>query len=266
MTIISTVVNLLLPASRMGEIKNNSDYIFTLEKPIVAPVNNTFILQNININGNRSCYTISKKIDFTVLVNGAIKSSISIEPKNWNSNDLIKIITGIDLSAGSITNQTSTTGINIKEGFNQLVADDVTKSLQLQFNSNDFKIIAALLGLPGAFDSTGIGSYNVPSNGLFPGNFLTDLFSTSEIQLGFSATVSSETIPISIKCRESFQIGLGRNEPIVLPSVGSMPLGYLPNNLNTIKQIRVRLATSDYDLLPRFLYNLSINLLITSKF
>ena len=251
-------INLLLQPSDPDSQKNYSDYIYKLDIPMNIPSGSKVFLGSINVNGDRSCFIIPKKLVMTTLVNGATVATVTIESKIWEVEDLIKKITG----EGS-----TPTGISIMDGYERFIASDVSKSLTIQFQLSDWQLLSSLLGLEGQSEWSGAASYNIPADGKFPRNFMMNLFTSAQISLGFAGDLPSQPgpcdlslVPLQVKIREAFQIGNGFNNPLSLPSFGNEWLCQLSQSLSKISFVRMRISTPDNDLLPHFLFKISFSL------
>jgi hypothetical protein len=238
--------NFIILPSNSGSTTNYCDYIYQL-----SSASSISDIQNITINGNRTCFTIPKELVITTLVNGTIFATITIPAQIYTVEELITLLT-------------TSSGFEVRTGYNQFIASNPSQSLELQFNNSLFSILSPLLGLLPPVTTP--GTYTIPSDGIFPGYYMMNLFNNLQIQLGFGKSTLNITdfsnvslIPLTCKIRESFQIGNGFDNPIILPSYGNFPLASLPY-LYQILYLRIRISTPDYDLLPYLIYNLSLSI------
>lgn len=222
---------------------DQTDYIYTFSPSVSFTGSTSAFLEKIYINGNRELTTPSSGsniIEFFTLTNGVLKTpSIKIDLNATEAVNKAAVIANGDISISG-----GDTGDRFK-------ATDITKQLQLQFYQRDFLLLSRILGLdsPDSAQSDQIVIYSINAfDGLFPDTFNFNVgtdASICQMSLGFSSIFDGsdfsdvKQIPISLICQNSYQVGSGFSDPLVLVANSCVPIGQL-SNLNDIKYVRVK--------------------------
>jgi hypothetical protein len=163
----------------------------------------------------------------------------------YNENELISMFT-------------SNTGIMLDEccSNKKFKVVDISKLFSIRFDIKDDDLISTMLGLDQI--STNISgnliTYNLPVNGKFPFNFNLTLFKNADIKFGFGDINTNiqdhslvNLIPISNKTIFSFDMNSIFWNSFSNDSDNQDFCFSLPDNLNSIKYIRIRISTSFQD-------------------
>lgn len=226
--------------------KTYSDYIYKLDKTITLS-GDIKRLNSFNLIGTKLVYTIPYNITIYTILDGCLHKTIEIKQGIYSEVDLRTLLT-------------NNTGIILNPDDNRkFINADTSKLLSIRFAFNQDELISTMLGLDEV--STNISgdliTYNLPVDGRFPNIYNLSIFNHADLKFGFADSNNILTdlsnvqlIPITNKTMHSFEID-AINTPFNQYSNDTDNQSYcfsLPDDLFTIKYIRIRLSSTFNDL------------------
>lgn len=220
-----------------------ADHIYEID-PIIF-TNNYKRMNNFNIIGEKLVYSIPYNLTIHFIQDGSLLTSKLFNQGIYTENELITLFT-------------TNTGLVLDNCCNnkKFKVADISKLFSIRFDIKDDDLISTMLGLDQI--STNISgnliTYNLPVSGKFPYNYNLTLFKNADIKFGFADINTNiqdhslvNLVPITNKTMYSFDMNSNYWNSFSNDSENQEFCFSLPDNLNSIKYIRVRLSTTFED-------------------